>query len=94
MAMWIAQDKLGSWRMDDVTRSDTLFLPTRFGLTGSEAYRTRLVVCPTRATVIPRIGRSGGKAAINAHCIETKDVFALEVRRYNGLKDMPPGVLP
>jgi hypothetical protein len=50
--------------------------------------------CPTCGTSILRTGYPGGKVSINARCIEEIDVFALEVRRYDGRKDLPPGVLP
>ena len=50
--------------------------------------------CPTCGTSILRTGYADGKVSINARCIEEIDVFSLEVRRYDGRKDMPPGVLP
>ena len=50
--------------------------------------------CPTCGTSILRTGYADGKISINARCNEEIDVFSLEVRRYDGRKDIPPGVLP
>ena len=50
--------------------------------------------CPTCGTAILRTGYADGVVSVNARCIEEVDVFSLEVRRYDGRKDMPPGILP
>ncbi len=50
--------------------------------------------CPTCGTPILRTGYPDGKVSINARCIEEIDVFALEIRRYDGRTHMPPGILP
>jgi len=50
--------------------------------------------CPTCGTAMLRSGYPGDRVSINARCIEGVDVFALEIGRYDGRNDMPPGVLP
>jgi hypothetical protein len=50
--------------------------------------------CPSCGTPIVRTGYTGGNVSINARCVEGIDVFALEVRRYDGRNHMPPGPLP
>jgi hypothetical protein len=50
--------------------------------------------CPTCGTPILRTGYSAEKVSINARCIEGIDIFALEIGRYDGRSEMPPGVLP
>jgi hypothetical protein len=41
-----------------------------------------------------RTGYPADNVSVNARCIEYVDVFALDVRRYDGRNDMPPGPLP
>ena len=41
-----------------------------------------------------RTGYPNQVVAINARCLENVDVFDLEVERYDGRKEMPPGPLP
>lgn len=48
--------------------------------------------CPTCGTSILRTGYPGGDVSVNARCFDEIDVFDLEVQRYDGRKDMPPGV--
>ncbi|PDT45568.1 Gfa-like protein [Sinorhizobium fredii] len=50
--------------------------------------------CPTCGTAILRSGYPGDRVSLNARCIEGVDVFTLEVERYDGRNDMPPGPLP
>ena len=50
--------------------------------------------CTTCGTSIMRSGYPNGVIALNACMIEEVDVFALEVERYDGRTQMPPGVLP
>lgn len=50
--------------------------------------------CPTCGIAIARTGYPGGIISVNARCIEGIDVFTLEVRRYDGRNEMPPGALP
>lgn len=50
--------------------------------------------CPTCGTSLLRTGYPNEVVSVNARCIEGIDVFALEVRRYDGRNDMPPGPLP
>jgi hypothetical protein len=50
--------------------------------------------CSTCGTPIVRTGYPNGVVSVNARCIEGIDVFALEVRRYDGRQLMPPGPLP
>lgn len=50
--------------------------------------------CPTCGTPILRTGYPGERVSVNARCIEGIDVFALEIGRYDGRNEMPPGVLP
>ena len=57
-------------------------------ITGSHQF------CPTCGTALLRTGYPDGMVSINARCIEEIDIFDLDVRRYDGRKDMPPGVLP
>ena len=49
--------------------------------------------CPTCGTAMLRTGYRD-RISVNARCIEGVDVFALEIGRYDGRNDMPPGVLP
>lgn len=49
--------------------------------------------CPTCGTPMLRTGYPDGKVSINARCIDEIDVFALDIQRYDGRKEMPPGVL-
>ncbi|MBB4184028.1 hypothetical protein GGE07_000641 [Sinorhizobium terangae] len=50
--------------------------------------------CPTCGTAIMRSGYPGDRVSLNARCIEGVDVFTLEIERYDGQNDMPPGPLP
>ena len=50
--------------------------------------------CATCGTPIMRTGYPNQVVAINARCLENVDVFDLEVERYDGRKEMPPGPLP
>lgn len=50
--------------------------------------------CPTCGTGMLRTGYPADNVSVNARCIEYVDVFALDVRRYDGRNDMPPGPLP
>ena len=50
--------------------------------------------CPTCGVGIVRTGYPGDRISINARCIENIDVFTLDVKRYDGRNDMPPGPLP
>lgn len=50
--------------------------------------------CGTCGTSIMRSGYPDGIVALNACCIEEIDVFSLEVERYDGRTEIPPGVLP
>ena len=50
--------------------------------------------CPTCGTAVLRTGYPGERISVNARCIEGVDVFELEVKRYDGRTDMPPGPLP
>ena len=49
--------------------------------------------CATCGTSLLRTGY-GERVSLNARCIEAIDVFALDVRRYDGRKELPPGILP
>lgn len=50
--------------------------------------------CPTCGTAIMRSGYPGDRVSLNARCIENIDIFTLEIARYDGRNDMPPGPLP
>ena len=50
--------------------------------------------CSTCGTSIMRTGYPSGVVALNACCIEDIDIFALDVKEYDGRRQMPPGVLP
>jgi hypothetical protein len=50
--------------------------------------------CPTCGTAMLRTGYPAERVSVNARCIEGIDVFTLEVRRYDGRNEMPPGPLP
>lgn len=49
--------------------------------------------CPTCGTALMRNGYKGS-ISVNARCLEGVDVFALEVKRYDGRHLMPPGPMP
>ncbi|OJF95240.1 GFA family protein [Pararhizobium antarcticum] len=49
--------------------------------------------CPTCSVAIMRSGYSNNRVSLNARCIDNIDVFSLEVARYDGRDDMPPGPL-
>ena len=46
--------------------------------------------CPTCGTAIMRTGYRD-RIAVNARCLIGVDIFTLEVVRYDGRNDMPPG---
>lgn len=50
--------------------------------------------CSTCGTSILRTGYPDGVVSLNACCIEAVDIFELEVERFDGRSEMPPGVLP
>jgi len=50
--------------------------------------------CPTCGTAMLRTGYPGDRISVNARCIEYIDVFELDIRRYDGRNEMPPGPLP
>ncbi len=50
--------------------------------------------CPTCGSAVLRTGWADGTVSVNARCIEGVDVFTLNVKRYDGRKEMPPGPLP
>ena len=50
--------------------------------------------CQTCGTSVMRSGYPNGVVALNAAMIEGVDIFALQVERYDGRTQMPPGVLP
>jgi len=50
--------------------------------------------CPTCGVAIMRSGYPHNRVSLNARCIENVDVFTLDVTRYDGRNDMPPGPLP
>ena len=41
-----------------------------------------------------RTGYPEQVVAINARCLENVDVFTLEVKRFDGRNEIPPGPLP
>jgi hypothetical protein len=49
--------------------------------------------CPNCGTGLLRAGYPSDRISVNARCIEGIDVFELEVRRYDGRREMPPGPL-
>jgi len=50
--------------------------------------------CPTCGTGMMRMPYPGDRVSVNARCIEGVDVFKLEIKRYDGRNEMPPGPLP
>ncbi len=50
-----------------------------------------LQFCPTCGTGMMRTGYPNDHISLNARCLEGIDVFKLEVSRYDGRSDMPPG---
>ena len=48
--------------------------------------------CPTCGSSILRTGYPDGVVALNACCIEEVDIFELDVKRFDGRCEMPPGV--
>ncbi len=50
--------------------------------------------CPVCGVGLARGGYPGDRMSVNARCVEGIDVFRLEVSRYDGRNDMPPGPLP
>jgi len=50
--------------------------------------------CSTCGTPIMRTGYADHILAINARCLNGVDVFELNVQRYDGSHEMPPGPLP
>jgi hypothetical protein len=47
--------------------------------------------CPTCGVGIMRAGYPNDHVNVNARCIEGVDVFELNIGRYDGRHDMPPG---
>ncbi len=47
--------------------------------------------CPTCGASVMRTGYRNGVVAINACLVEEVDVFALEVGRFDGRNEIPPG---
>ena len=47
--------------------------------------------CPVCGTAMLRTGYPGDRVSLNARCLEGVDVFRLDIRRYDGRNDMPPG---
>ena len=47
--------------------------------------------CPTCGVGLIRMGYPNDHANVNARCFEGVDVFDLEIERYDGRHDMPPG---
>lgn len=50
--------------------------------------------CPVCGTGMLRVGYPNDRVSVNARCIDGIDVFTLDVMRYDGRNDMPPGPLP
>lgn len=50
--------------------------------------------CPTCGTSIMRTGYPDGVVALNACCIDEVDIFALDIKRFDGRTEMQPGILP
>jgi hypothetical protein len=50
--------------------------------------------CPRCGSALLRTGYPDDPVSVNARCIEDIDVFALEIERFDGRNEMPPGPLP
>ena len=50
--------------------------------------------CTTCGTAILRTGYKNQGVSVNARCIEGIDVFALDVKRYDGRNEIEPGPMP
>ncbi|MGH6986886.1 MAG: GFA family protein [Caulobacteraceae bacterium] len=50
--------------------------------------------CPRCGTSLFRFPYPGDRISVNARSIEGIDPFTLEITRYDGRSDMPPGPLP
>ncbi len=50
--------------------------------------------CPSCGTPIMRTGYPNQVVGINARCLEGVDVFDLDVERFDGRHEIPPGPLP
>lgn len=50
--------------------------------------------CPTCGAAILRNGYPDGLISLNARCIENVDVFELEIRRFDGRRELAPGIVP
>ena len=50
--------------------------------------------CRICGIAVIRTWTRDARVSVNARCLEGVDVFELEIRRYDGRNEMPPGPLP